>query len=644
MSRYSHAELFKSSSRDFSKLKRDWFDRLTLITQHWGNGELVQDAGFVAQVKQAQMALSQLDNHAFQNHLHQVRQQLRQHGFLSSATPHAFALVSLQAQKVLNQLPYHTQLLAARGILQGNLAEMATGEGKTLAMGLAGAVAGMSGFPVYVMTSNDYLAARDAESLKPLYDALGLSVSMVYTGMPADEKKQAYSANIIYATAKTIAFEYLIDQTQAKQAQQAGRKAQANTLPGLYIALLDEADSLLIDEASTPLILSTRQQHSEQIAFYQQSLAVAQQLEHGLDYALNPANKSAFLTPQGKLRVNELSVALYGLWRHEVYREEAVGMALSALHLYQPNIDYLIQKHAKENQIQIIDVMTGRLAEGRMWAKGLHQMIELKEGLVPSGEMVTLAQITFQRFFNLFHHLGGMSGTLAEVQDEVLTVYGLSTVVIPLHQPSRRVAYPIRVFKQIDAMYAYLASEVIQLQKQGRATLVGTDSVRESQDIAQRIQQAGIACQVLNALADKEEAALIAKAGQAGAVTIATNMAGRGTDIKLATEVRERGGLHVLSCQFNDAYRNDRQLIGRAARHGDPGSYQYLFMLDKAYPKQGWISALAGILASGPQLSVKWAFFAPKKWRAHLQKQQRIRLYEQDLEEANRLLSLNQDI
>lgn len=633
--------MFQMTERHLEDLQPTWLQKASRLTYRFKPARNSPYGDFIQAVNAEYVLKKQQSPTQWAQELNHCKLFLRKHGLIEQLLVTAFALVKCYCEQTLNKSPYDTQLLAARTLLSGNLAEMATGEGKTISMGLAAAVAGLTGFPIYVLTSNDYLAERDSEELEPLFQALGLSVSFVAAEMSAQEKLQRYSANIIYATAKTLAFDYLYEQIQ--QSNTSGKQGlgqQHQYVKGLYYALVDEADSLLIDDANTPLILSTSSNNTSQIETYQQALFIAQQLEAHSDYVINQTQYRVTLTDAGKAKTEPVTQTLKGLWQHPVFSQELLETALCALYCYHNQIDYIIQ----DDKIQIIDQMTGRIAEGRVWSKGLHNLIEIKEKLPASGEMVTIAQISFQRFFNLFHCLGGMSGTLHEVRQELFEIYGLKIYRIPLHKPSLRKQLPIHIFSDANNMYRYLQAQVYTMQQQGRAILIGTDSIQESQIISQVLQQANIAHQILNALNHKQEAQMIALAGQTGAVTIATNMAGRGTDIKISAQVKQQGGLHVISCQHNLAYRNDRQLIGRAARHGDPGSYEFIMMLQKNFPNPNLLEkafiTLAHVFPSLRQKLYLW----PKFCKSYFDRKSRSALYKQDLQEMGLLLSINNKI
>ena len=364
-------------------------------------------------------------------------------------------------------------------------------------------------------------------------------------------------------------------------------------LRGLCMAVIDEADSLLIDEAMMPLILSRQVHDSAARAFFWQAWSMAGELQAGEDFRLEAGAMRVELTAAGRARLAERAVPLGGRWRSARLREEVAGMALAARHAYRRDVHYLV----RDGKIEIIDEITGRAAPGRVWSRGLHGLVELKEGCRPSPGTETLAQITFQRFFPRYHRLGGMSGTLREARGELREVYGLDVVCIPSRVPGSRKSLPSRLYGAKPALWDAVTRRVGEIRRQGRPVLIGTASVAESEALSACLAEAGIAHAVLNARFDAEEAAIVARAGEPGRVTVATNMAGRGTDIPLAAGVAAAGGLHVMCCQFNASRRIDRQLEGRCARQGDPGSVET------------WISGATPRVAELPLLGalVRWA-------------------------------------
>ena len=512
-----------------------------------------------------------------------LRLRLAREGLTDATLGDAFRLIDAAATRTLGVRLYDSQLIAARIMLDGRLAEMATGEGKTLAMALGAAAAALAGIPVHLITANQYLVGRDAAMLRPLYAALGLTVGAIEENHDAPARRREYACDITYATAKELGFDYLRDgiarggligDLEDRVARLCAGDAEAAAahpaavMRGLCMALIDEADSCLIDDAQVPLILARAGANSGRDRYYSHAITLARRLQAARDYRLNPGAMQAQLTASGRALLDTWAADLPAVWRNRSHREETLASALAALHLYRRDGHYLVQ----DGRVVLIDAATGRIAEGRVWSGGLQQLIEHKEGCELTAETQTCAQITFQRLFRRYWRLGGMSGTLAEARGELRATYDLAVVQVPLQRPNRRRIEPTRIFasreQQFDAVVAHARCAVAA----GRPVLIGTDSVADSHALSTRLTQDGLSHQVLNAHHEANEAAIVAGAGAPGRITVATNMAGRGTDIPLAAGVAERGGLALICCQHNASPRIDRQLIGRAARRGDPGS------------------------------------------------------------------------
>jgi preprotein translocase subunit SecA len=520
-----------------------------------------------------------------------LRPRLRALGYTPELVAETFALIRSAAARSLGQQHFASQLMAGYALLRGRLAEMATGEGKTFCATLPACTVALAGYPVHVITVNDYLAKRDAEKMQPLYDFLGLSVGVVVQGMEKPLRRAAYAQDITYATNKEVAFDYLRDRVAIKgrgsRLHQAARvlRGQAEgdealVMRGLYYALVDEADSVFIDEARTPLILSASRGGAEDMADCAAALALAAELDEGEDYRVDPQAHRVVLTDAGQAQLDdyaeEHAETLGGVWTSPRAREERLRQALAALHLYRRDEQYVVA----EDKVQIVDESTGRLMPDRSWERGLHQMIEAKEGVAPTPRRETLARLTYQRLFRRYLHLSGMTGTAAEAAREIRTVYGLQVVRVPLNRPSRRVYLPDVLLPTLAAKWEAVAASAQAMAAQGRPVLIGTRSVRASEQISAVLTAHGIAHALLNAKQDADEAAVVSEAGQAGRVTVATNMAGRGTDIELGEGVDARGGLHVILTEFHDSRRVDRQLFGRSARQGDAGSCQAIVSLE----------------------------------------------------------------
>ncbi|HEU4621348.1 MAG TPA: DEAD/DEAH box helicase [Burkholderiaceae bacterium] len=529
----------------------------------------------------------------------------------------AFAAVAAVSRRVLGLDPHDTQTMAARLLLDGCLAEMATGEGKTLVVAMAATIAALGGWRVHVMTANDYLAERDAERIQPLASAFGIGSACVLSNDTEDERRAAYRQDIVYTTAKEVAFDWLRDRVRFGRAVDdlglslRGSAEAPPLLTGLAMALVDEADSLLLDEARTPLILAERVR-DERIDDARLALQFASRLKIDRDFELE--EQQVLLTDGGQLRINELArgANARGLWAHASYRQEQVALALAAMHVYARNVDYVV----RDGEVVIVDVNTGRIAEGRRWSRGLHRLIELKEGLAPQDDQRTLASVTFPRFFARYWRLGGTSGTLHSARAELNATYRLRVVRVPLHKPSKRRVAALRVFVDSRTHMQMVVSRAHALVTEGRPVLIGTDSVEASEQFARVLREAGHACVVLNALQDAVEADVVARAGEAGRITVSTAMAGRGTDIGLGPGVAERGGLAVLMTNLGRSARIDNQLLGRAGRHGEPGSVEkYITLNDKTLLKNlghrpmWWLRLCAGAHQELPRcigISAAW--------------------------------------
>lgn len=517
----------------------------------------------------------------------EISRDLRKKGLTFASCTRSFALVREMAHRTLTLKPYGTQILAAWTMLHGRLAEMETGEGKTLAASLAAATAAFAGIPVHIITVNDYLVERDAEFLRPLYESLGLTVAFVTQDMTLDARKKAYNCDIVYCSNKQISFDYLRDRLQMGNTRSrlrmdleplyAENSHQKNfLLRGLCFAIIDEADSILIDEARTPLILTQQIDNTAEFTIYAQAMELAREMEINQHFVLDPTRRTALLTRSGQ---NFLSIRYpkgKGIWQSSRMREELVLKALYATHMLVIDKDYLVQ----DDKVMIIDANTGRTMPDRSWERGLHQMVELKERcpLTPVNEQ--LGRITYQRFFRRYLRLGGMTGTAKEVRSELWSVYRLGVQRIPLNCPSQRRKLATRVFKDMEDKWDAIVKRTKDCQDQGRPVLIGTSSVAESELLSRVLTRQNIFHQVLNARQNEAEARIVAMAGRHARVTVSTNMAGRGTDIPLGDGIAPRGGLHIISTCRNESGRIDRQLYGRCARQGDPGTFETFLCLE----------------------------------------------------------------
>ena len=538
---------------------------------------------FAQDVRSAVAATSPASAEPRQPAIDALRLRLARDGLTDATLGDAFRLIDAVAASTLGVRLYDSQLIAARIMLDGRLAEMATGEGKTLAMALGAAAAALAGIPVHVITANQYLVGRDAAMLRPLYAALGLTVGAIEENQDTSARRREYACDITYATAKELGFDYLrdgiarggligdLEDRVARLCASDAEAAVAHPAPvmrGLCMALIDEADSCLIDDAQVPLILARPAANAGRDNYYGHAISLARRMQTPRDYLLDGGAMHARLSAAGRAALELWAADLPAVWRNRGHREETLATALAALHLYRRDGHYLVQ----DGRVVLIDAATGRIAAGRAWSGGLQQLIEHKEGCQLTAENQTCAQITFQRLFRRYWRLGGMSGTLAEARGELRAIYDLAVVPVPLQHPSRRLIEATRMFGGREQQFEAVVAAVGRAVAAGRPVLIGTDSVADSHALAARLNQEGLRHQVLNALHEAEEAAIVAGAGAPGRITVATNMAGRGTDIALAAGVAERGGLALICCQHNASPRIDRQLIGRAARRGDPGS------------------------------------------------------------------------
>jgi preprotein translocase subunit SecA len=547
-----------------------------------------QMQSFVRQVDRAGEPLAALSDTDFKSRITAIKMVLHRDGLAEKHLAMAFAIVREAGARSLGMRHYDVQVMAGRVLIEGKLAEMETGEGKTLMATLPASVAALAGIPVHVITVNDYLVVRDAEKMLPLYQYLGLSVGVVSDETDEESRRAAYAANITYCTNKQLVFDYLRDRVQLKDTQGAislraekfyseRPRLDSVLMRGLCFCIVDEADSVLIDEAGTPLILSQGGQVSEKEAVqYRQAVALARTLRQGEHFSIDAHLRQVFLTGDGKQHVAAEGESLGGQWQMRTRAEELVSQALSACYLFRRDHEYLV----KDDKVMIIDDFTGRVMADRKWEQGLHQMIEVKEGCEISPPNEVLARISYQKYFRRYLLLSGMTGTARETSAELSAVYGLKVVKIPTHHRSRLECQSGRVFSTQEAKWRRIVARLIELHKQQRPVLVGTRSVSDSETLSQLLQRVGLPHKVLNARQDDGEAELVAQAGQPGAITIATNMAGRGTDIPLAPGVHECGGLHVIAAERNTARRIDRQLFGRAGRQGSPGSYESILALD----------------------------------------------------------------
>ena len=565
--------------------------RLVAHLKYWGaRPRLRRLAGIVPLVDRLEADIRPLDLPALVARARRAGARLRGKGtFPAPDTAECFAVIRELSRRHNGRRHYGVQMLGAYAMLRGQLAQMATGEGKTLTAALAAATAALAGEPVHVVTVNDYLAERDAEITRPIYELLGLSVGIVISGMEFEQRRSAYRCDITYCTNKELAFDYLRDRMVLGQDRGTlrlrlesigtgeGRSGRLR-LRGLHFAIVDEADSVLVDEARTPLILSAPAAGQITAETANEALALARSLREGIDYLNFPTQKRVHLTATGRDAIASFAAASGEAWRGVVVREEYARQALSALHFFHRDQQYII----RDDKVQIVDEQTGRVMPDRAWSDGLHQMIEVKEGVDPSARRVTIARMTYQRLFRRYRHLSGMTGTAMQVARELWSVYRLPVVTIPTHRPRQRIDRPDRVLPDDERKWTAVVERVSVLHRKGAPVLIGTRSVASSLEAGARLAAAGLPHRILNAAQDKDEAEIIAAAGDRGRITVVTNMAGRGTDIHIADDIEALGGLHVVMIERHEARRIDDQLAGRAGRQGQRGSFEAILSLDDA--------------------------------------------------------------
>jgi len=553
--------------------------------------------------------------------LHEAACQLREIFRLNRDRPcdleRAFALVREVAERQIGERPFLVQVAGAFALQSGCIAEMATGEGKTLTATMPAVIAGWRGRGCHIITVNDYLAQRDAEWMGAIYRFCGLSVAYIQQPMPASVRRNAYLADITYCTNKEVTADFLRDRltlgrirglSSALLSQIAGgtgfqpvkhgQDGRATVLErvvqrGLNFAIVDEADSVLVDEAITPLIISGHAPNPEQAEAFHEAANIAAELDREVDYYVNWHYREVELTHQGRTRLAELTGGPLPHGRGSVFcplssvfcllgqrrREEITTKALIAKELYFRDKQYIID----DGKVVIVDDFTGRLMPDRTWRDGLHQAIEAKERLEITPPKDTFARISFQRFFRLYRKLAGMTGTAKEAAAEFWQIYNLPVVTIPTNRPCIRKELADIVLAKREAKWERIVAETKRIHEASRPVLIGTRSVRDSEHLSSQLSAQNLEHQVLNAIHHREEAQIVAGAGQAGRITVATNMAGRGTDIKLGRRISELGGLHVIAAEHNESARIDRQLFGRCARQGDPGSCQAIVSLEDEF-------------------------------------------------------------
>ena len=529
--------------------------------------ELKVCQGYVDKINALEPEISGLSDARLRAKTDEFRLRLTKGETLDDLLPEAFAVVREAAKRVMGLRHFDVQLMGGCILHRGKIAEMRTGEGKTLVATLPAYLNALEGKGVHVVTVNDYLARRDSEDMGRVYRFLGLSVGLITHEMDYPARKAAYAADITYGTNNEFGFDYLRDNMVISLDQMVQRP--------LHYAIVDEVDSILIDEARTPLIISGP--GAQSTSLYQVMADVAAKLKEGEDYTVDEKQKTVAPTETGIAKTEKL-LGVSNMYDGEngVDYSHQLMAALKAKALMHRDRDYVV----KDGEVIIVDEFTGRLMFGRRYSEGLHQAIEAKEHVKVERESQTLATITFQNYFRMYDKLSGMTGTAKTEEQEFQKIYGLDVVVVPTNKPNIRIDYPDVIYKTRRAKYRAVANAIEELHKKGRPVLVGTTSIQQSEELSELLKKRGIEHNVLNAKFHEKEAEIVADAGQMGAVTIATNMAGRGTDIVLGDGVAELGGLHIIGTERHESRRIDNQLRGRCARQGDPGATRFYLSLE----------------------------------------------------------------
>ncbi|OGR22375.1 MAG: preprotein translocase subunit SecA [Desulfobacterales bacterium RIFOXYA12_FULL_46_15] len=521
---------------------------------------------FIAKINQLESQTKQLSDEKMKQKTSEFKERLDNGEPLDNILPSAFALVREASVRTLGLRHFDVQLIGGIALHNGTIAEMKTGEGKTLMSTLPAYLNALTGKGVHIVTVNDYLARRDAEWMSKIYHFLGLEVGVILHDINDQERKTAYRSDITYGTNNEFGFDYLRDNMKFDKDSLAQRE--------LNFAIVDEVDSILIDEARTPLIISGPAEKSTHL--YTEVNTIIPTFQKDTDYTLDEESKSVALTETGIAKGEKLLNVenLYDPANIEILHH--LNQALKAHKVFKRDTDYIVQN----NQVVIVDEFTGRLMTGRRYSEGLHQALEAKENVKIENENQTLATITFQNYFRMYNKLSGMTGTALTEAPEFKKIYNLDVLEIPTHKKMIRIDYPDLIYKTKKEKYNAAIQEIIRLHKKGQPVLVGTISIDVSEDMSEKLKKKGVPHTVLNAKHHQAEAQIVANAGQKGAVTISTNMAGRGTDIVLGDGVIELGGLHILGTSRHESRRIDNQLRGRSGRQGDPGSSRFYLSLE----------------------------------------------------------------
>lgn len=523
-------------------------------------------APIVAEINAYEPTISALSDADLKEKTFHFKQQLAEGKTLDEILPEAYAVVREASKRTLGMRPFDVQLIGAIALHQGKIAEMKTGEGKTLTATLPLYLNALTGKGAHLVTVNDYLARRDAELNRPLYNFLGMEVSVIQHNMSDEERKKAYQADILYGTNNELGFDYLRDNMKFRLEDYVQRD--------LNFAIVDEVDSILIDEARTPLIISGPS--DEGSSLYNDADAIVRKLLPTVDYEVDEKTRSAQLTESGNDKV-EHALRIDNLYDPENLKLlHHITQALRAHALFKRDVDYVV----RDEQVMIVDEFTGRILAGRRYSDGLHQALEAKEGVAVERESQTLASITLQNFFRLYRKLAGMTGTAATEAEEFHRIYNLDVLSIPTNVPMRREDKADLIFLTKNAKYKAILEDIKARHAKGQPVLIGTIAIETSELLSNILKMSGIPHEVLNAKQHEREADIVAFAGKPGRVTIATNMAGRGTDIKLTPESVQAGGLYILGTERHESRRIDNQLRGRSGRQGDPGESRFYISLE----------------------------------------------------------------
>lgn len=539
---------------------------LEKIFGSYSEKELKRIKPIVDEIEAMEPEIKKLSDAQLKGKTQEFKNRLANGETLDDILPEAFAVVREASVRVLGMRHFRVQLIGGIILHQGRIAEMKTGEGKTLVATLPLYLNALTGKGTHLVTVNDYLAKYQSELMGKIYNFLGLSVGVIVHDMDNEERRHAYNCDITYGTNNEFGFDYLRDNMVVYKENMVQR--------GLNYAIVDEVDSILIDEARTPLIISGEGEKSTD--FYKVADFFVKTLKQDVDFTVDEKSSSVILTDEGVAAAEKFFRIENYADPNQMELQHHVTQALKGNYIMKKDKDYMV----KDGEVVIVDEFTGRLMEGRRYSDGLHQAIEAKEGVNVQRESKTLATITFQNYFRMYNKLSGMTGTALTEENEFREIYGLDVIVIPTHRPIARIDHPDVVYKSEKAKFAAIVEEIKETHKTGQPVLVGTVSIEKSEDLSALLKRKGIPHQVLNAKYHEKEAEIVSHAGEMGMVTIATNMAGRGTDIKLGEGVKEVGGLKIIGTERHESRRIDNQLRGRSGRQGDPGSSRFYISLE----------------------------------------------------------------